>query len=449
MNKQFLKKIRDNLPELVKLVLGPVFRNKFLKNEEYIRYEKLLEERESWKFSEIQVIQHKRLKKILIHAFENVPYYGKVFTDAGFNPYSMKYPDEIRVLPYLTKKIIRKNFNELISEKKIPGGHYIATTGGTTGEPLKVLLDYDCVFKENAFVNHFRKKVGYQKKDLLATFRGIEFGERIWKFNPMQNEFIFSPFRLSKNTVEAYLSKIKSIKPSFLNGYLSTLFFFAKLLSEKKLMVENNLKGIFLISENIDKEQRSFIEDLFQVETKTFYGHSERCIIAEEIYPNQYRFDPYYGYTELIDNEDGSMTIAGTGFLNKTMPLIRYITDDVCRPCGDGLYEIYGRRKSTEGLYGINGEFFGHAAFNFHSELFQNVTNYQFIQKQKGKAELLLLVNEAFHPSEMDKMGKEIDKKTKGVMKFNIKVVDHLKLSDRGKYRMFVSNIKDSVFVKE
>jgi phenylacetate-CoA ligase len=331
----------------------------------------------------------------------------------------------------------------LITNQKIPGGHYIATTGGTTGEPLKVLLDYDCVFKENAFVNHFRKKAGYQKKDVLATFRGIEFGDRLWKFNPMQNEFIFSPFRLSRNRVEEYLSKINSIKPSFLNGYLSALFFFAKLLAEKNLKIQNQLKGIFLISENIDADQRQFLEIFFQAETKTFYGHSERCIIAEEVYLNQYRFDPYYGYTELIENEDGSLTITGTGFLNKTMPLIRYKTDDVCRPCGGNLYEISGRWKSTEGLYGINGEFFGHAAFNFHSDIFKNVTNYQFIQNQKGKADLLLLVNEKFQPDEIDNMVKEIDKKTKNVMTFRIKVVDYLQLSDRGKYKMFVSNIRE------
>ncbi|EIM65118.1 phenylacetate--CoA ligase family protein [Desulfobacter postgatei] len=439
MNKQILKNIRDNLPEPLKLISAPLFRNKLLKNIQYLRYEEMLEERENLSLDEIQAHQFKELKAILVHACQNVPFYKKLFNDSNFNPYEIKYCDDIDVLPFLTKNIIRQNFDKLISEIKIPGGYYIATTGGSTGEPLKVLLDYDCVFTENAFVNYFRKKLGYQKRNRLVTFRGVEFGERLWKFNPMQNEYIFSPFKISKKTLQIYLSKIERIKPDFLNGYLSALHYFAKLLSNNNLKIMNPIKGIFLISENINKTQRAFLEDFFQIKTSTFYGHSERCIIAEEIQPNEYKFDPYYGYTELIQNKDSSLAIVGTGFLNKTMPLIRYKTDDICRRVGD-LFTIDGRRKSTEGLYGVNGEFFSHAAFNFHSEIFKNVTSYQFVQRQKGKADLLIIVNNDFKTHEIDLMKKEIDKKTKGVMEFDIRIVENLILSQRGKFKMFVSN---------
>lgn len=440
MNKQILKNIRDNLPEPLKLISAPLFRNKLLKNIQYLKYERILEERENLSLDEVQAHQFRELQAILIHSCQNIPFYKKLFNDSNFNPYEIKYCDDIDVLPFLTKEIIRENFNNLISSQKIPGGHYIATTGGTTGEPLKVLLDYDCVFKENAFVNHFRKKIGYKKNDLLATFRGIEFGDRLWEFNPMQNEIIFSPFKISQKTLLTYLSKINSIKPSFLNGYLSALYYFAKLLSENNLKLDNQIKGIFLISENIDLNQRLFLEEFFQAKTLPFYGHSERCIIAEEIKPNEYKFDPYYGYTEFIQNEDDSLTIVGTGFLNKTMPLIRYKTDDICHPVGH-LFSIDGRWKSNEGLYGMNGEFFTHAAFNFHSEIFKNVTNYQFVQHDKGKADLLIVVNQAFNFSEIELMKKEIDKKTRGVMEFDIRIVENLILSERGKFKMFICRV--------
>ena len=64
----------------------------------------------------------------------------------------------------------------------------------------------------------------------------------------------------------------------------------------------------------------------------TFYGHSERCVIAEEMTQNRYKFDPYYGYTEQIHNENNNYSIVGTGFLNYIMPFIRYKTDDICTP---------------------------------------------------------------------------------------------------------------------
>lgn len=441
MNKQFLKNIRDNMPETLKYLTAPLFRNKLIKNAGYCKYRQLLNARKSFSDKQIKEYQFNELQKILIYSFNFVPYYTKLFNQIGFKPSLMNSVVDICTIPCLTKKLICENFDQLISTQKVEGGHYVATTGGSTGEPLKVLLDYNCVFKENAFVNHFRSKLAYNEKDRLVTFRGIEFGDNLWKFNPMQNELIFSPFKLSNKTLSSYIKKINEFKPSYLNGYLSSLTYFAKLLSENNLKLQHPIKGIFLISENIDKEQRDFLEKFFQVQSSTFYGHSERCIIAEEVQPNEYVFDPYYGYTELISNETSSFNIVGTGFLNKTMPLIRYQTDDVCSKVGQR-FIIDGSRKSTLGLYGINDEFFAHAAFNFHSEIFRNVINYQFVQKKKGKADLLLVVNEKFQTSEIELMKMEIDKKTKGVMEFHIKITDKLIFSKRGKFKMFMNNIK-------
>jgi phenylacetate-CoA ligase len=438
MNKYILKKFRDNIPEFLKYLTASFFRNKLITNNIYIEYFNLLQNRDQLSELMIKEYQFVKLKHILIYANDNVPYYSKLFKQVGFYPQGMKSIDEMKVIPFLTKEIIRENFNDLISTKKVSGGHYVATTGGSTGEPLKVLLDYDCVFKENAFVNYYRSKFGYHINDKLATFRGIEFENKFWKFNPMQNELIFSPFKLSQKTLLIYLNKINNYKPQFLNGYLSTIYLFAKLLHDNNQNLSHPIKGIFLISEHINIEQRDFVEYFFQVKTSTFYGHSERCIIAEEYSPNLYDFDPYYGLTELLTTNNNYFEIIGTGFLNKTMPLIRYKTDDLCLK-SNNLFTIVGSRKSNIGMYGYNGEFISQASFNFHSEIFNNVVNYQFLQKHEGKVNLLLVVNKRFTINEIPLILNEINKKTKGVIDFEIQVVDKLILSKRGKFKMFIS----------
>jgi phenylacetate-CoA ligase len=439
MNKHFLKNIRDNIPEPLKYLFAPVFRAKLIRNKEYIKYEKMLSERLVLDSNTIKEYQLSRLKEILAYSFEYVPYYNALFKQVGFNPQNMKSIEDMAIIPYLTKDLIRNNFDQLVSTKKIHGGHYVAITGGSTGEPLKVFLDYDSVFKENAFINHFRLKSGYNKDSKLATFRGIEFENHLWKYNPMQNELVFSPFRLSKKTIKEYVERLNLFRPDFLNGYLSCIYFLAKLLEECKLNLKYPIKGIFLISENIDKEQRLFIENFFHTKSSTFYGHSERCIIAEETYPNEYTFDPYYGYTELLERENGICEIIGTGFLNRTMPLIRYRTNDVCKQNARGTVSIVGRWNIEEFLVGVNSEKVSHSAINFHSDVFKNIVNYQFIQTQPGKVELLLLVNEQFKPSEMEYLKKEIDKKIKGVIHLKVKVTDNLILSPRGKFNRFIS----------
>jgi phenylacetate-CoA ligase len=379
------------------------------------------------------------LKNILKFAFKNVPYYTELFNSVGFNCDNFKSFEDIQTIPVLTKDIIRQNFHKLISTEKVPNGYYVATTGGTTGEPLKILLDYNSIFLENAFIYHFRKKLNYEFKDRLATFRGVEFRNALWKLNPMYNEIQLSPFKLSRKTIECYVKKIHEFGVKYLNGYLSSIYFFAKLLEETGLKIRG-LKGIFLISENVDIEQRDFIERYFSVESLFFYGHSERCIIGEEKDRNLYEFNPFYGYTELIKTPLNNYRIIGTGFLNKTMPLIRYDTGDLCEVHGDKV-KISGRWEVTDFLVGSNDEKVFHSAFNFHSDIFKNITNYQFIQDKKGEAKLFLIVNRFFQISEIGLIKKEIAKKTKDVIMFKIEIVEQLQLTKRGKFKRFISSI--------
>lgn len=442
MNKQFLKNIRDSMPESLKYITWTLIRNKLINNKDFNFYLNLLENRKELSIEKIKEFQLVQLKQILIHSYQNVPYYQKLFNEISFNPLGFSDFGQMEKIPFLTREIIGENFDKLISTKKVNNGYYKGTTGGSSGLPLKFLLDYDSIYKENAFIYHYRKDHGYKFDDKLVTFRQVDHGDRLWKYNPMHNEVTFFPIKLSKVTISEYANKIKEFNPQFLNGYLSAIWYFAKLLDEYQIKLKCNLKGIFLISENLDINQRNFIEKYFNVESTTFYGHSERCVIAEEIEPYRYQFDPYYGYTEQVYIEKNIYSIVGTGFLNYTMPLIRYKTDDACIP-ENKLYAIEGKRSSTIGLLGKNNEFLSGTVFDLDKELFKKITTYQFVQREKGKADLLIIVNKHFQPEELTLIRKEIYEDTKGIIDIEVKIVDNLMLSPRGKYQQYVSQMED------
>lgn len=439
--KDILKKIRDGMPEFLKLLFGGMIRRKLIQHPDFESTYQLLCRRDNMSDLEITQYQKAELKKVLEYAYQYVPYYKDLFDSIQFDPAKFDDIKELERIPFIDKHIIRRNFDRLQSVIPVPGGSYIATTGGSTGEPLKVLLDYSSVFKENAFIYFFRKKLGYTFTDRLITFRGVEFGNKLWKYNPMHNELLLSPFRLSAITLPHYLKKAESYKPDYINGYLSIIYYFAKLMEAANIIPVFRLKGIFLISENIEDEKRTFIESFFGAPSFTFFGHSERCIISPEVVKGSYAIEPFYGYTELIPTEGGQFELAGTGFLNRTMPLIRYRTGDMCEKNEDGTFTIEGRWNVNDFLIGLNGEKVFHSSFNFHSEIFRNVLNYQFIQKEKGKAVLSLIVNSNFVETEMLAMRREIDRKIKGIIEFDIQVVDELKLTSRGKTKMFISEI--------
>ena len=94
-------------------------------------------------------------------------------------------------------------------------------------------------------------------------------------------------------------------------------------------------------------------------------------------------------------------------------------------------------------IYGQNDETIVFANFNFQRVITKNIISYQIIQNYKGKAELLLIVNNNFTLEENLTLKSNINKQVRGVIDFEIKVVDKLIFSNRGKFKMFINNINE------
>lgn len=102
---------------------------------------------DNWSYSETKEYQFNELKKILKHSHNNVPFYGKLFAEYGFDPKIQSFKD-LDKLPILTKEIINNNFDELIS-KNYRGNKILFKTSGSVGERLKFYGD-DSMYKKEA-----------------------------------------------------------------------------------------------------------------------------------------------------------------------------------------------------------------------------------------------------------------------------------------------------------
>ena len=97
------------------------------------------------------------------------------------------------------------------------------------------------------------------------------------------------------------------------------------------------LKGILCGSERLTEPQRAVLESVFGCRAYSWYGHSERVVLAAEGRRSKhYYFVPQYGYAEFgPPNADGLREVIGTSFHNFAMPLIRYRTGDYVRLVDD------------------------------------------------------------------------------------------------------------------
>ena len=118
---------------------------------------------------------------------------------------------------------------------------------------------------------------------------------------------------------------------------------------------------------------------------------------------DSYHVFPQYGYTEIL-GEDGSTIpwentgergeLVGTGFMNMSMPFIRYKTGDFatiegwgCKECKREypmITDVRGRWLQ-EMIVGKSGALISMTALNMHSDVFDHVNQYQFYQDTSGE----------------------------------------------------------------
>jgi phenylacetate-CoA ligase len=148
-----------------------------------------------------------------------VPYYRKLFDISGFKPEMFRSLEDISRIPFLTKQIVRENQEDLISEKISEKYIKIVQTGGTTGMPLKFVLDKRyATLTEMIFLSHMWKSIGYRQRDKCVVLREdkvekIIEGRKYWKRNLLTNWLIMSAFHMNSDTFSIYYKKYNHTNP--------------------------------------------------------------------------------------------------------------------------------------------------------------------------------------------------------------------------------------------
>jgi len=414
---------------------------------------------------EILAYQEKQLGDMLRFATDQVPAY-KPYRSAvkKLRPF-----DALKVFPLLNKDILQENIEAYLPRDfdKIP--HYSMSTGGTSGNQLTFFVDDVSQAVENAFQHRLWRRVGYSIRKRRVTFRGVPFPNlkpgAYWQDNPVYNELQFSPFHMNDNTLGAYVEQIARFRPEYIYGYPSAIDLLGEFVLRERLQNRfPRFRAALLISEGVSDAQRQRIESGFSTRAFSFYGHSERVIMGGECEANStYHHFPDYGVLEII-SEDGTICfeegqrgeLIGTGFLNRSLPLIRYRTGDYamrceyrceCGRCWDRFTDVEGRWKQDM-VIGRNGARISIAALNMHGPLFEKVARYQYFQERPGSCELRVMAASGFSDSDKraimkaynDKVGEELD--------FTVRVVDDIPLTARGKLRLLDSRLQGAIASK-
>ena len=454
----FYKEMPDWSKRLITTPFKILPRKYYLGNIYKVFYEeaKMLEYASEKRIEEYQWL---KTKKLLKNAYETVPYYKETWQKHGINLNQIQsFEDFSKIIPFVTRDMVQKSPEKFLSDLYSKKDYLKMNSGGSTGIPLTLyyLKSYSRA-AEWAHMHLQWNRVGFKIGKRIATLRGDYIGKnRIYSFDPWRNTLILSSFNLNKNSADDYIDLLDKYKIEFINAYPSSLFNLIQLSSFNRRPV-SSLKAILLGSENIIEWQLEKFKEYFETDKLFYwYGHVELCALGGgcELSSN-YHFMPSYSYVEFIptskidskNEDDKTIEIVGTSFINPLMPLIRYRTQDFgieskqkC-PCGRNhklLKKVIGREQEI--AVGLNGERITLTALIFgrHADYFNHIIKMQVINNAPGKLIVKIVPKVSFSDSHADEIVNTLSRKEGMPFETKVEIVDKIETTKRGKHRFFI-----------
>ena len=292
---------------------------------------------------ELRQYQIDRMNEIIKYAKENSKFYANFYKDVNFE---IRDINDIKKLPILKKEIFKKAVQEDIiissnfDKNDLISGH----TTGSTGIPLKMSFDKECVNKRSVVQSRLWNNMGilpYKRFVKIWRDKELSVQEKILKdaglILPIAVGDVNEPLAtaITNNKIQEIIQELVNFKPQVIRGYVSALYSIANILENSEIKL-TDLESVVTSAEYLPNGIWEYFERVFNCPIYNLYGGTEapaigvnskenhNIIISEDLY-----------FIEVLDEngndvkpgEQGLITI--TDLYSKAMPLIRYQIGDM------------------------------------------------------------------------------------------------------------------------
>ena len=409
-------------------------------------------ERELYTYEQWKNYQTVILRKLLIHAFDFVPFYNERYRSLGIERDFLANItlDQLKLLPYTTKDDFRRYGDTTMLSTKLAKG-YFEHSSGSTGTPVHIYMPDYVAQRLSAYMEtRVRNWAGIDYK----MPRGMVGGRRVvpearmtppfYRYNIFEKQTYFSAYHISEKTIEDYVEGMFRHKIEWMTGYAMSNYFIADFIRKSKLRAPQ-----------LTSEMRQVISEVFQCKVFDSYSGCEGCGLISESPAGELLVNPDVGIMEFIDESGNFVSngeigeIVSTGLLNFDQPLIRYRIGDLAKLAADQhlqtahqmlkIDEIIGRVEDV--VVGIDGR----KMVRFHG-LFIGVDGLiqsQLIQHTYTDFVLKLIVDRNLYRPliEENKIKKRL-KSQVGEVKVDFEYVDTLPVNGNGKVKSVISLVR-------
>lgn len=417
--------------------------------------------KDQWKDPrQLKEIQFKKLKAILKHAYDYVPYYHKLLVSLKLKPEDIKTYDDLKRIPPVSKKVIQQNYNEFIAINVPKCNLRYHYTSGSTGIPLKIAEDYSLT-----------RSAYHQALNEYPFFEsGVKLGDKFLLISARSQPVMWpnKHVTLLRNIpiISVPLFKDEEKLVQILN-YIQPDVIWSFPQSMELLVMKSGLKiapRLFIsqggtVQQNLrDVLERKFGTEVFETYGSVEFGHMafecKQHMGLHQITGGSYlEFIDKYG-EHVAPGEEGEIVV--TGLCNYVMPLIRYRIGDLGIPsdeectCGRSLpliKSIQGRLNDLITLPSGRKVSVAHIYPCVSDELKHNVfciSQYQIIQERVNELMLKVTKGSEFDATVLNKIKKNIEtyfKLANEEVYVSVEIVDRIPIDRTGKRRYIISKL--------
>jgi phenylacetate-CoA ligase len=335
----------------------------------------------------LRALQASKLRRLVRHAYESVPYYRGLMDDAGVTPADVDGPEDLIRIPVTTKADLRSvPPDALISSRANRRKLRHETSSGSAGAPFTVRYDSAFQHVRNAQFLRALGTAGYRagRRTLMVTARARDSSlKRLlgWRYASIEDP----PQRL--------LESLRAVKPVILYGCLTPLRLLAEEIS-RSVPQGWPLQAVIITAETLDSQTRRLFERTFRCSVFDFYGLTEMGLVGWECAEHR----GYHLSEDTVLVEQTPSSIGGesrlimTNLESMAMPFIRFDSGDIGvagdeRPCPCGrtfalLDRIEGRVMDSVRLE--DGRSITPYALTCRLERVPGVRRFQVVQEDIG-----------------------------------------------------------------
>lgn len=428
----------------------------------YAEFRDLLARTEWASSAELGEYQDARLRDVVAHAYETVPFYRRRFDERRLKPADIRGRADLPKLPLLTRDDIRANFDALRSTafpaREMRTGH----TSGTTGTPLTVGYDRDTVWMTYAVFDRHYRWAGLRMAhdgDRIAVARGnviVPLNQKkapFWRHNRRQRQMLLSSFHLSATNLPAYFEALAEFKPAVLDGYPSTLYILAKYLLNRGQRFP--LRAAVTSSETLYDFQRAAIEQAFECRVFDYFALAERAVFSNECDRHEgHHIAMEYGCAEVADDTGRPVSrgtsgrLVGTTLHNRAMPLLRYVTNDMTAlldrqcSCGRQLDLMDDVATKAEDVITLkDGRLISPSVLTHPFKPLESIEGSQIVQRAPDHIVIRIVAGPDYDKALNDHLVHEFKTRLGDDVQIDVTLVDHLEQSKNGKFKWVISEV--------